>query len=77
MTHVYFHCSNAERFVSDPRGTDVEDLIEAHRRAADVVREFAGRLGPQDYRTWALHLSDGDGNELFLMPFWCVVGRPH
>jgi hypothetical protein len=77
MTHVYFHCSNAQRFVSDSRGIVVEDLIEAHQRATELVREFAGRLGPQDFRAWALHVSDGDGKVLFLMPFWCVVGRPH
>ena len=77
MTHVYFHCSNEDKFVLDPCGVEVEDLVEAHQRATQVVREFIGSLGPHDWRTWTLHVSDEDGEDLFLMPFACVLGKPH
>jgi hypothetical protein len=77
MTHVYFHCSSAEKLVLDPRGVDVEDFIEAHQRATQVVQDFIRSLGPHDWRTWTLHVSDEDGEEIFLMPFACLLGKPH
>jgi hypothetical protein len=77
MTHVYFHCSNAGQIVLDPRGVEVEDLVEAHERATQMVRAFVASIGPDDWRAWTLHVSDEDGEDLFLMPFACVVGRPH
>ena len=77
MTHVYFHCSNPERVVLDPRGSDVEDLIEARACGERIVREFVSRRGPDDWRAWTLHVSDEDGEEIFVMPFAYVIGRPH
>ena len=77
MTHVYFHCSNAERIVLDPSGVEVEDFVEAHQRAAQIVRAFVSSIGPDDWRSWTLHVSDEDGEDIFLMPFSCVVGRAH
>jgi hypothetical protein len=77
MTHVYFHCSSAGRIVLDPRGIEVEDLVEAHERAAQMVHSFVNSIGPDDWRSWTLHVSDEDGEDIFLMPFSCVVGRPH
>jgi hypothetical protein len=72
MTHVYFHCSTPEHFACDRLGIEVEDLVEAHQRAVSFVREFVRRHGPRDWRAWTLRVSDKDGAELFLMPFWCV-----
>jgi hypothetical protein len=77
MTHVYFHCSNAEGMVLDPRGVEVEDFVEAHERATQVVRAFVNSIGPDDWRGWMLHVNDEDGEEIFLMPFSYVLGRPH
>jgi uncharacterized protein DUF6894 len=77
MTHVYFHCSSADQIILDPRGIDVEDLTEAHQRALGVIRAFVSRHGPDDWRAWSLHANDDDGEELFLMPFACVLGRLH
>jgi uncharacterized protein DUF6894 len=77
MTHVYFHCSNAEGLYLDRRGAEVEDLVEAHQRAAQVVRDYVSSHGPFDWRAWTLHVSDENGEELFLMPFSCMIGRPH
>jgi hypothetical protein len=77
MTHIYFHCSNSDKFVFDYLGIDVEDMVEAHQRAAQVVHKFIGSLGPHDWRAWTLHVSDEDGELLFLMPFSYVLGKPH
>jgi hypothetical protein len=77
MTHVYFHYSNADELILDPRGIDVEDLAEAHQRARGVIRAFVNSDGPDDWRAWNLHASDEEGEELFLMPFACVLGRLH
>jgi leucyl aminopeptidase len=77
MTHVYFHCSNADHLILDAQGIDVEDLTEAQQRALGVIRAFVSRKGPDDWRAWSLHASDEDGEELFQMPFACVLGWLH
>src|SRR5262249_30874501 len=77
MTHVYFHCSTPDRMVLDPRGSEVEDLSEAREHAVRVVREFVSRRSADDWRAWTLHVADEDGEEIFVMPFACVLGRPH
>ena len=77
MTHVYFHCCNADNIVIDPCGTDVDDLIEARQCAVQVVRRLVNRSGPDDWRSWTLHVADEDGEEIFLMPFTYVLGKPH
>jgi hypothetical protein len=77
MTHVFFHCANAEQVVVDPCGADVEDLVEAHQQATQVIKQFISSYSPVDWRTWTLHVSDADGEELFLMPFSYVLGKPH
>jgi hypothetical protein len=77
MTHVFFHCADAERVVVDPCGIEVEDFIEAHQRAAGVIQQFVNSVGPVDWRAWTLHVSDEDGDEIFVMPFSYVLGRLH
>lgn len=77
MTHVYFHCASADEVYLDRRGAEVEDLVEAHQRAAQVVRDFINNHGAYDWRTWTLHVSDENGEELFLMPFSYMLGKPH
>ncbi len=78
MTQIFFQCSNADGLVLlDPRGADVEDLIEAHQLAAQIVREFVNSHGPYDWRTWTLHVNDEEGHEIFLMPFAYMLGKPH
>jgi hypothetical protein len=77
MTYVYFHCTNAEGTVRAPRGIEVEDFVEAHERAAQIVREFVSSIGLDDWRSWILHARDEDGEDIFLMPFSCSLGRLH
>ena len=77
MTHVFFHYSHADGLVLDRRGVDVEDMIEAHQRAIGAVRALMSRQGADDWRTWTLHVSDADGDEIFMMPFAYELGRLH
>ena len=77
MTHVYFHCFNPDRVLLDPRGSDVDDLTEARDQAMRVVQEFVSSRGPDDWRTWTMRVSDNDGEEIFLLPFSYVLGRPN
>jgi hypothetical protein len=77
MTHVYFHCFNPDRVLLDPRGSDVDDLTEARDQAVRVVREFVSSRGPDDWRAWTMRVSDNDGEEIFLLPFSYVLGRPN
>ena len=77
MTHVFFHCANAKLVLLDPRGADVEDMAEAHQRAIQVIQGYVNTLSPDDWRAWTLHVSDEDGEEIFLMPFSYILGKPH
>ena len=76
MTHVYFHCSSSERVLLDQNGSDVEDLVEAHERAKQIVQQFVSSQTPDDWRAWTMHVSDENGDDIFLMPFAYVLGRP-
>jgi len=77
MTHVYFHCANSECVLLDSSGVNVENLVEAHQYAAQVIQQLVSSHGLDDWRAWALHVSDENGEELFLMPFTYVLGRLH
>ena len=77
MTHVYFHCANSDRVLLDPCGIEVEDLSEAHQRASQVIQQLVSSLNLENWRTWTLHVSDEDGEEIFLKPFSYVLGRLH
>jgi len=77
MTHVYFHCSSSERVLLDQNGSDVEDRLEEHVRAKQIVQQFVSSQTPDDWRAWTMHVSDENGDDIFLMPFAYVLGRPH
>ena len=73
MTHVYFHCSNRNEVLIDRCGAVVDDLAEARDHAASVVRSL----------TTARSLAAGSctsttsRDELFVVPFAFVLGKPH
>jgi hypothetical protein len=77
MAQVYFHCSNARGVLVDRRGTPVSDLIEACEQAVSRVRSLIASRSLEDWRDWALHVSDEAGDELFVVPFAFVLGKPH
>ncbi|MGY4625464.1 DUF6894 family protein [Bradyrhizobium sp. USDA 4486] len=77
MTQVYFHCSNTNGVLMDRRGTLVSDLIEACEEATRRVRSLVAAATLEDWRQWALHVSDEAGDEIFVLPFSFVLGNPH
>ena len=77
MTQVYFHCSNTKKVFVDRRGTVVDDLAEARDHATRVVQSLIRGRSPEDWRDWVLHVSDDQGDELFVIPFNFVLGKAH
>ena len=77
MTQVYFHCSNSRAALIDREGTAAESLAEARDHAARVVRSLTMTRSPEDWRSWVLLVSDDLGDELFIVPFVFVLGKPH
>jgi hypothetical protein len=66
MTQFYFHCSNTKKVFADLRGAAVNDLAEARDYAARVVQCFTNERSLEDWRDWILHISDDQGDELFV-----------
>ena len=77
MTQIYFHCSNSRGVLVDRYGAAIEELIEARDHAACVVRSLTSTNDAEDWRSWLLHVSDDLGEELFVVPFAFVLGKPH
>jgi hypothetical protein len=77
MAQVYFHCSHTQGVLIDRRGTTVADLVEAREQAASIVQTLIAAPSLEDWRDWVLHVSDGVGEEIFLLPFASLIGKPH
>jgi hypothetical protein len=61
----------------DRRGTAVDDLAEARDCAAGIVQSLMKTRNLEDWRDLVLHVSDDLGDELFVVPFAFVIGKPH
>ena len=77
MAQVYFHCSNDREVRIDQSGALVSDLTEARDRAATVVRSLIMEESAEDWRDWVVHVSDDFDDEIFVLPFAFVLGKPH
>ena len=77
MTQVYFHCSNTKKVFVDYHGAVIDNFVEAHDHATRVVQSFTNERSLVDWRDWVLHVSDDQGDELFVVPFTFVLGKPH
>ena len=77
MTHVYFHCSSANEVLVDSSGSTFEDLAEARDHATSVARSLIMERGPEDWRDWVVHVNDDLGEEIFVVPFAFLLGKPH
>jgi hypothetical protein len=77
MTQVYFHRSNTKKVFLDHDGAVVNDLAEARDHATRLVQSFTNERSLEDWRGWVLHVSDDQGDELFVVPFVFVLGKPH
>jgi hypothetical protein len=61
----------------DRRGSSVSDLIEACAEAINRVRSLIASTNLEDWRDWVLHVIDEAGDEVFVLPFVSVLGKPH
>jgi hypothetical protein len=52
-------------------------LAEANDHAARVVRSLVMSHGPEDWHSWVMHVSDDLGEEIFVVPFAFVLGKPY
>jgi hypothetical protein len=77
VPQVYFHCSSPKGVLIDRRGAVVDDLSEVRDQAASVVRSLTTARSLEDWRCWVLHVNDDLGDELFVIPFAFVLGKPH
>ena len=53
------------------------DLAEAREHATRVVQSFTDELSLEDWRDSVMHVSDDQGDELFVVPFAFVLGKPN
>ena len=77
MAQVYFHCSNTRGVLMDRRGTCVASLTEACEAATLMARSLVASASLEDWRDWAMHVSDETGDEIFVLSFASVLGKPH
>ena len=77
MTQVYFHCSNTRGVLMDRRGASVDNLSEACEAATRMMRSRVATVSLEDWRDWAVHVSDEAGEEIVILPFAFVLGKPH
>ena len=77
MAQVYFHCSSSREVRVDQLGAVVSNLAEARDYAACVVRSMIMEASAQDWRDWVVHVSDDFDDEIFVLPFAFVLGKPH
>ena len=77
MSQVYFHCSNPDGVLVDRRGMSVVDLMEAIEEATNLIRLRIAEPSLVDWRDWVLHVSDEAGEEIVVLPFVSVLGKPN
>jgi len=63
--------------ILDYHGTMVDDLTDARDHATRVVQSFTNERSLADWRDWVLHVSNDQGDELFVVPFTFVLGKPN
>ena len=77
MAQVYFHYSSARGVMLDRCGTDVDDVIDLQERVTQAVHSLLDSPRLEDWRNWVLHVSDEAGDEILVMPFAEMMGKPH
>jgi Domain of unknown function (DUF6894) len=77
MAQIYFHCCNPEHIFVDRDGVDVSDMDEAFDHAACFVRSLIAAPSSEDWRSWVLRVSDDLDEEIFVVPFETMLGKPH
>jgi hypothetical protein len=76
MAEVYFHCSDAEHVFIARRGVKM-NLADAREHAERMVRSLVSSPSAEDWRQWAVHVTDEFDEEIFVLPFATVLGKLH
>ena len=53
------------------------DLADARAHAERMVHKMIMTPSAEDWRDWAVHVTDDLGDELFVLPFSSVLGQLH
>lgn len=77
MAQIYFHCSTADGVLIDRSGAALGNLAETRDHAALVMQSLIMAPSLEDLRGWVLHVSDECGDEILVVPFASVLGKPH
>ena len=78
MAQFYFHFTSSDEIAVDRRRTALEDVAEAHACAFGAARSvMAAASGLRDWRDWLVHVTEEEGDEVFVLPFSFVLGKPH
>jgi hypothetical protein len=77
MPEVYFHWSDADHVLIDSRGAAMNDFSEACTHADRLVRALIMTPSTEDWRDWALCVTDEFGDEIFVVPFASALGKLH
>ncbi len=77
MALAAFHCSNAQGGLIDARRVEVEDIFEARDYAKAIARSLMSTPNLRDWRKCCLHVSDDLGQEILVVPFSSILGKPH
>ncbi len=76
MTQVFLYCSDSHGFLLDRRVAYVADLFEARDYARGLVRSLMATARLKDWRSCRVHVRDERDEEIFVMPFWSILGLP-
>ena len=78
MAQFYFHCASTQQILRDRSGYDLVDLVEARQRASGIVRRVIKTGSARDdWRDWVIVVTDEEDDEMLVVPFSDVIGRPH
>jgi len=77
MAQVYLHCANTRGVLMDRRGSSAGSLAEACEAATCRMRSLVATISLEDWRDWTMHVSDEAGDEIVVLSFASVVGKPH
>ena len=77
MREIYFHWSDANHDLIDNRGAAVNDFADARAHTDRLVRALVMAPSMEDWRDWVLRVTDEFGDEIFVVPFASVLGKPH
>lgn len=77
MRQVSVRCSTAHGGLLDRRVANVDDLVDARDYATRVARSLIAIPDSRDWRNCCLTVVDDLGDELLVIPFASIIGKPH